>query len=156
MITPFVIRLIVLGAVIAALVGFGYSSGSAAKQRAWDKEKAVLVKQRLAEVEQARQTEIALQLKVQKAQDAREIESAKSHRLAASLRAERDGLRNELTAFASGSPDDSLAACRERTAAATGVLENALRTSEECAENAEALATDVRSLRSAWPVNSTE
>ena len=147
-----IFRLLAAAAVLAGLFFWGYSVGSTSKQRAWDLATAAQVKNQLTLAEYTRSVESALQLKIQEAQNAREVESAKSRRLAASLRAERDGLRNELAAFASGPSDDSLAACRERTAAATRVLESALRTSEECAGNAETLATDVRSLRAAWPV----
>jgi hypothetical protein len=73
----------------------------------------------------------------------------------AAVRVERDGLRSELaTAIATGGVEasaDTIQACRERAETAGVLLGKALRTSEECAGDAEDLAAGVRGLSASWP-----
>ena len=73
------------------------------------------------------------------------------------VRDERDGLRNALVnRIATGGIEasaDSVQACRDRAESAGGLLVKALRVSQECAGDAEDLATGVRGLSAAWPVN---
>lgn len=151
-IIPLWAKALILTTFLTSLIGFGWAGGSSHKQKEWNLAKAAQIQAQLKESEHARQTETALQLKVQEAQNAREAESVKNRRIAAGLRAERDGLRDEIAAFASGSTSDTGDACRERATSLGILLEGALRTSEECANSAETLSGDVRSLRSAWPV----
>jgi len=73
------------------------------------------------------------------------------------VRDERDGLRNALVnSISTGGVEasaDSVQACRDRAESAGGLLVKALRVSQECAGDAEDLATGVRGLSAAWPVN---
>jgi len=72
------------------------------------------------------------------------------------VRDERDGLRNALVnRIATGGIEasaDSVQACRDRAESAGSLLVKALRVSQECAGDAEDLATGVRGLSAAWPV----
>jgi Protein of unknown function (DUF2514) len=148
----FILKLLWPVALAVAIFGFGYSVGGASKQRAWDLANARVVKEQLAQSEAARKVEEGLRKQVQEAQNAREAERARNQRIAAGLRDDRDRLRDELAKYASGPPADTTDACHDRAAALGGVLAEALRSGEECAEAAESLASDVRVLRSAWPV----
>ena len=143
----------IVGPLLLAIIlfGWGYSAGSASKQRAWDLATAAQVKAQLAATEAARATEQALQAKVKEANDARQAEKAKSERAAALLRAESDRLRSDIARFASAKPDDTAAACGERSATLGGLLETALRTSEDCAVEGERVAEELRAVLRAWP-----
>jgi len=70
------------------------------------------------------------------------------------VRDERDGLRNALVnSISTGGVEasaDSVQACRDRAESAGGLLVKALRVSQECAGDAEDLATGVRGLSAAW------
>jgi hypothetical protein len=72
----------------------------------------------------------------------------------AAVRDERDGLRNALVnSIATGGVEasaDSVQACRDRAETAGGLLVKALRVSQDCAGDAEDLATGVRGLSAAW------
>lgn len=143
--------LIVLG-VIAGLIGFGYSTGSASTQRKWDAATAIQVQAQLAATEQARATEQALQAKVSEASHARERDRIKNNRIAADLRAGADRLRSDIAAFAGGGPNDPAAACSERAATLGSVLDGVLSDARTCAAGAETVADDLRAMIAAWPV----
>ena len=143
----------IVGPLLLAIVLFawGYSAGSASKQRAWDLATAAQVKAQLAAIEAARAAEQALQAKVKEANDARQAEKAKSERAAALLRAESDRLRSDIARFASAKPDDTAAACGERSATLGAVLDGVLSDYRACTESAESVAADLRAVMSAWP-----
>lgn len=85
-----------------------------------------------------------------------ETERTNTRRALAALRDDRDRMRDELDAAARGRVEesgDTLAACRERASTLGRLLGAALRTSEDCAGDAEDLAAGVRALRDAWPVS---
>ena len=148
----FIFRLLWPVALAVAIFGFGYSVGGASKQRAWDLSNAKTVKEQLAQSEAARKVEEGLRKQVQEAQNAREAERVRNQRIAAGLRNDRDRMRDELSKYASGTPTDTCDAIRERASALGELLGSALQVSQECAGAAESLASDVRVLRSAWPV----
>ena len=70
-------------------------------------------------------------------------------------RTERDGLRDQIdTALVTGgraASDDTVAACHERAARASGLLADGLRIQEDLAGRAESCAADLRAMRGAWP-----
>lgn len=102
-----------------------------------------------------RQLEAAFNETIREAIRVQTAERASNARFAA-LRAERDELRNVIDAYAAsggGAPsDDSLAACRERAAALGVLLVEGVQVQVGLADAAEGHATDVRALRSSWPV----
>lgn len=150
-----------LGVLLAlALAGLAVQSIRLAGSQA---EKSAIVAQHDREAreraELAREAEIlarrqgdTMARNVQEAQRARETEIAASGRTADRLRVERDGLRLEIAAYASGRPDDSAAAGRDRAAALGVLLDDALRVAAACTDGAEQHATDVRTLLRGWPV----
>ena len=148
----FILRLLWPVALAVAIFGFGYSVGGASKQRAWDLANARVVKEQLAQSEAARKVEEGLRKQVQEAQNAREAERVRNNRIASGLRNERDRMRDELSKYASGTPTDSCDAIRERATTLGELLGSALSANQGCTEAAESLASDVRVLRSAWPV----
>jgi len=100
--------------------------------------------------------EHAMQGKLKEAQDALSKEQASQRRVAADLqrtRLERDGLRDQVTAFAGGGQpaDDSVTACRVRSEALGKLLVDGLRVQEDLASGAESASGDVRALLAAWP-----
>jgi hypothetical protein len=118
--------------------------------------KAGIVAAALAYSEAARKTEQQHAERIAHAQRTREQEVSRSRRAADLLRVERDGLRNEIAAFATGPADDTGPACRERATALGALLDDALRTAAACAAGAEQHASDVRALQGAWPVTNTK
>ena len=103
------------------------------------------------------QIEAMMQKVKQGAQDAIKTANAATANIRAAfaaVRDERDGLRNALVnSIATGNVEasaDSVQACRDRAETAGGLLVKALRTSQECAGDAEDLATGVRGLSDAW------
>ena len=102
-----------------------------------------------------------LNAKVQGAERARTIEQEKGAALAAEFtrtRLERDGLRDQVNAFAHGPTtpsEDTLASCRQRAVALGHAVEDGLRVQEAIAGIAGTCATDLRAVLDAWPVNTT-
>jgi len=105
--------------------------------------------------EDNRQKERALAAQVKEAEHALSLERQKNARVAADLKRtldERDGLRDQISGYASGgSAPDSVAAARERAATLARLLGESLQLQEELAGDAEALAADVRALQAGWP-----
>lgn len=130
---------------------WGYSSGSASKQRAWDLATAAQVTAQVAASEAARAAEAAHEARIKEAQRARQTENSRNERIAADLRADADRLRGDIAAFAGGPAEDSIAACDGRAATLGELLGDALRTSQACAGQAEDLGGDLRSVLEAWP-----
>ena len=104
-----------------------------------------------------RRLEQALSAKVKEAQDALDKERKAHARIAADLqrtRTERDGLRDQIGAYAAADPAaDSVAACRQRAATLGEQLVAGLSVQEELAGRAETCASDLRAVLGAWPVN---
>lgn len=106
--------------------------------------------------DRTRAVEETNRLRRQGADDEQERERAATRAALAAVAADRDRLRQQLAAAATGgvqAADDSVAACRDRAEALGGVLADALRAHAECTAEAEDLAAGVRALRAAWPVN---
>ena len=155
---------------VAALIGgvgmcgtgvYGYfkgkTAGRAEVQRVLDQAVADHNAAAMSASEAYRRLEQEAQAKVKGAQDALDKERAASSRIAADLRrtrTERDGLRDQISAYAAGGGDasaDSVAAARERAATLGGLLDESMRVQEDFAVEAESLAASVRALRDAWP-----
>ena len=86
----------------------------------------------------------------------RERERAVNAARLAAVAADRDRLRDQLTAAAAGGvaeADDTVAACRDRAAAFGRVLGDVLLGFGQCAADAEDLAAELRRVRGAWPTN---
>jgi hypothetical protein len=104
-----------------------------------------------------RRLEQALNTRIQEAQDALLKERAASTQVVAALnraRTERNGLRDQINAYAAGSGragEDSVAACRDRAQALGSLLDEALRVGEESAGDGEQCEAGVRALLKAWP-----
>lgn len=102
-----------------------------------------------------RRLEQSFAAKVKEAEHALSLERQKNARVAADLKRtldERDGLRDQISGYASGgSAPDSVAAARERAATLARLLGESLQLQEELAGHAEALAADVRALQAGWP-----
>lgn len=105
----------------------------------------------------ARVDEESMRLRVRGA--SREIQAeqertARVRRELAAARTERDGLRDQIGAFARGDPStDTAAACGQRAEALGALLDEALRAGEESAGDGESCEADKRGLLRAWPVN---
>ena len=162
---PFGIKLgliaLLLGGLGMAGTGlYGFVKGKAADKQRSDLVISRMVAQHNADAlkasEAARAKESELQAKLKGAQDALEKERATSTRIAADLRrtrTERDGLRDQIGAFAGGGgvSEDTISAARDRAATLGRLLDESLQLQEELAGDAEALASEVRALRQSWP-----
>ena len=135
----------------------GKAAGRAEVQRVLDQAVADHNAAAMSASEAYRRLEQEAQAKVKGAQDALDKERAASSRIAADLRrtrTERDGLRDQISAYAAGGGDasaDSVAAARERAATLGSLLDESMRVQEDLAVEAESLAASVRALRNAWP-----
>lgn len=148
-------------AIVAAL-GFAAAAG-------WQTVRLAAVRATLAEERQAaadaariasegnRLEEKRLARIVKEKEDAGRQEIARTNRIAAGLRAERDGLRGDIAEFAAGrrAADDSAAACRRDAATLGELLADALRREEDATRAAETHAGSARTLLGAWPVAAT-
>lgn len=107
----------------------------------------------LTYAQNARAVEADHNRRVHDAQRNREAALQAQRLVADSLRGELDGMRAAAASFAAGPADDSLAACRDRAAAASDLLVRVLQAGARSTGAAEVHSTDVRALREAWPVN---
>jgi hypothetical protein len=148
---PLWIKLIAVAALAAAIAGWGYVGGKASVQAKWDAERAVQLAAQLEATEKARATEQALQARVTEANNALQTERSKHARVAATLRTERDGLRQSITGFIRGAATDTISACVERGEAVGVVLIEAVSVAGEFAEAGESCEADKRALIAAWP-----
>jgi cytochrome c556 len=115
-------------------------------------ERQAMLKVALAYADNAHKTTAQWAGKVSRAQQDRQLEIQAVERLADDLRAERDGMRDDIADYVAGCAGDSLAACSERAAALGELLDRALQADARSAGAAEEHARDVRALLSAWPV----
>ncbi len=122
----------------------------------WARARALQAEAARRSEEQQRIREQTLTARLQDAESQLEIQRESNRKLAASLssaRTERDGLRDQIAGFASGSGSatDTLAAARNRADKLGRLLADSLRVQEELAAGAESEAANVRSLLAAWP-----
>jgi hypothetical protein len=150
---PYGLILRILGPLLIAgiVFMFGFSNGEARIQRKWDLATAAQVKAQLAATDAARAKEQAWQFQLTEAQRNGQLEKDRTARVIASLRTERDGLRQSIAGFTSARPDDTAEAYRERCASTGNLLQEALRVSEACAADGERVSSDLRTLLMAWP-----
>lgn len=152
-------------AIVAAL-GFAAAAGwqtvrlvseqrdRAREQRDYSVERAQAAAKALIASEGYRLEERRMERIAREAEHAGKLESDRSARIAAGLRAERDGLRNDIAEFAAGrrAAEDTLAACRRDAAELGALLADALRREEDATRAAETHAGSTRTLLEAWPV----
>lgn len=170
--TPFdwPVRLAFAGAAVAAgiaLWAWRYQQGLAdghkdrdvavaAVQQAWDADRLRRSSEALRLVTEAVAERNAQQKRADDAERAHLDAKAQIDRLAADLAAAGDRMRLAIQAYAAG-PGDSgdaaadLATCRERSRAIGGLLDEALRTSAQCAADGESDRATARALWDAWP-----
>jgi type II secretory pathway pseudopilin PulG len=151
MIPSFVIKGLIVAAVVAAFGFWAWTGGKASERKDWLVKEAAQVAAQLAATEAARATEQAWQTKLNEAQHNGKLEKDKAARVIAGLRLERDGLRQSITGFTSVRPDDTSETYRERCTATGSLLQEALRVSEACADDGERISADLRSVLAAWP-----
>ncbi len=110
-----------------------------------------------AAAEKFRAQERAWQTKVEEVQHALAAQQDKTRAVEANLRRARTelvGLRGDIARYAAGgasAAEDTLAACRDRTAALGNLLGQALQASEECAGDGERERNKLEAVRGAWP-----
>lgn len=144
----------------------GTWSGSSLKSASADRQVAAVQKQMAEEraaaqrkyqeaVAQVESLSAAMQQRKEKAEDVRIVERTRIVRVAADLDADVVRLRDDIASYAVGlaAAEDSLAAARGRAETLGRLLDEALRLGGQSALDAEQLATDVRTLRAAWPVS---
>lgn len=134
----------------------GKTAGRAEVQAVYDKAVAEHNAAAIKASEENRRKESELAAKVKGAEDALAKERTAASKIAADLRrarTERDGLRDQIGAFAGGGgvSEDTLSAARDRAATLGRLLDESLQLQEELAGDAEALASEVRALRQSWP-----
>lgn len=145
------IRIIAPLLILIGIWMWGWSVGKTTIKKEWDLANAKAVAQALEDSEAARAKEEVWQIRLKESQREREKADQNNRRIANGLRAESKRLRNDLAAYASGTSEDTIAAVRERAIALGIALEEALRTSAICAEDAESLNADLRAVLNAWP-----
>ena len=149
---PGYFKLLALGALIAALIGWGWVGGKASERRAWQLKEAAQVAAQLAASEKARIVERELQQRVDDANAALQVEKTKHARIAAALKRDADGLRESIAKFASGPSGDPQCAATGRAVALGELLDAALQAAIGCAIRGENDAAIARGLYSSWPV----
>lgn len=130
---------------------------TATVRRDWALQAAAGASAALAAADRNRQTSAELQRTRDEAEHALQTDRAAAARVADGLARDRDGLRNQLSAYAagparsSGAPDPAFAACVDRSQVLGGLLVEGMQLQDELAGDAEAAAGDVRALLAAWP-----
>ena len=144
------IRLYATAIVLALLLGaIGVQTVRLAReQTSHAKDKAEWARLSLARSEANRFQEQKWQATAQEAERARSQEQKRGARVVAALSAERDGLRESIDLYAAGrgAANDSIDACRSRSATLGALVEDGLRVQDELASGAEALGADLRSM----------
>ena len=148
---PWYFKLLGVGALIAALVGWGWVGGKSSERKAWQLKEAAQVAAQLAATEHARAVEQALQERVNDANTALQVERQKHARVASALRADADKLRSDIAKFASGGTGDTVDACNQRATTLGAVLDGVLSDYRACTNSAETVAADLRAIVAAWP-----
>lgn len=151
MISPTMIRILIVAAMAFSLFGAGWKSGAGSVQAKWDRETIELTTLAVDLDKQAREDERTLAKKVQEAQNAA-TEREKT------LRAERDtavsaarSLRHTIAARRDELPGNTADACRTTADAALAILGECADTYQRVAEAADGHASDVRMMQEAWP-----
>lgn len=151
MISPTMIRILIVTAMAFALFGAGWKAGAGSVQAKWDKERVVLMQSAADAEKSARETEVRMSKKIQEAQNAA-TEREKT------LRAERDtalaatrSLRNTIAARRDDLPGNTADACRSTADAALSVLGECADKYQRMAETADGHISDVRMMQEAWP-----
>lgn len=134
----------------------GISIGRAQVQLEWDAGKAAAAASAASAEQQHRATERALAAKIERARDETNRATESRNKVAAALAAERSRVHDDVAAYArgasgSGAAGDSFLACLGRANALGGLLDQALRASEDCAVSGERDAAIARGLFAAWP-----
>lgn len=128
----------------------------AAVQKAWDDDRLRRSSEALRLVTEAVAERNAQQKRADDAERAHLAAKAQIDRLAADLALAGNRMRDAIQAYAagpggSGDAAADLAACRERTRALGGLLDQALQASAQCAADGESDRATARTLWDAWP-----
>ena len=155
------IGLLISGLGMASAGLYGLATGKRQERQVWEarveKMRATAAEAALKASTAYRAIESELARVKQEAESALNQERIKNARIAADLaraRTERDGLRDQIAAFAAGrgTTDDSLPACLVRAQALGVLLNKALQSGEGSAGDGESCEADKRALLRAWPV----
>lgn len=156
------IRAVIAIACCLALAGLwwhGYKNGEKADKQRSDLVIAGMVNDAQARLndanEKVRLQSASLQATKERAERDLQTERARNARRLADAAATSDLVRDQLAEFARGqqSGDDTLSTCRSDARALGDVLASALQAHGVCSANAEAEASNARSLLDAWPTN---
>jgi len=148
---PWYLKLLGVGALIAALVGWGWVGGKASERNVWKVKEAKMIQSAFDMSERARLKEQADRERITKAEQNGLDEKAKAERDAALLRADADRVRSEFAAYIRGPANDSISACVARGEATGLVLSEAISVAGAMAEAGEVCEADKRTLIAAWP-----
>ena len=159
------IKLIIVGAIVAALIAAQLAWGSHKFDQGVAKDKVRSDKVISGMVTEHEKNLAAANAKVesqneinrmalQGATRGQELERKRTSNQLAAVAADRGRMRDALAAAASGGVEatgDTVAACRERASAFGRVLDETLQAGAQCAGDAEDLASGVRTLLTGWP-----
>ena len=141
-----------LALVIGALISWSVQSVRYdTLRREYDSYRADAQQAQLDAVQAARLVEKKNTQRLQEALDGAERREAKNLADAAAARRAAGSLREQLAAIKSGLPGVSADACRVRASALSDVLGDSVEAYRDLAEQADRLASDLRTLSDGWP-----
>lgn len=123
----------------------------ASLQHNFDTYKIAAAEQRDLAIQAARLAEKRNTQRLQEALDAAERRDAKNLADAAAARRAAGGLREQLAAYRSSLHGVSADACRNRSGVLSDVLGDSVEAYRDMAEQADRIASDLRTMREAWP-----
>lgn len=144
-------RILALMALAAALFGAGLTTGLHIGELRLDAYAGQQDRATLRAAQAAAERTQALQRQKDEAIHAATLRAQQNALAAAAARTELGGLRNQLAAAQRRLPDASRAAADQYTAALGELLDQCAASYSSLAEKADGHASDVRTLREAWP-----
>lgn len=152
--------LLIAGAALVILIGLWAwgdkreDDGRREVQAAWDDERATLANAAADAEAKHRAIEQEFARARQEASDAQATERRRNARAVAELSADRDRLRSDIEAYASGHglrAGDPIATCNDRATNLGRALDDALSAHATCVGTAADLSAGLRAMRDAWP-----
>lgn len=140
----------VVALVIGLIVSFQFAQHSA-EQRGYTKAQNEYTQKALIASQEARKRELALQTKLQEAQNESQQYQIAIATAADRARVELDGLRNELSTISDRLSRASAESLRKYAAAANSVFQQCVNRYSELAKKADQHAADALMLQRAWP-----
>ncbi len=151
MISPFLIKAIAVS-VGVALIGFAVHRLDMSRQEiGYQRAKAEYNVKLLAAQADARAQEVAWQAKQKQEQEKTNEQLLARDAAYAALSRTTDSLRNAATNYSNGMPDDTIAACRERTRTLAGIFRECTDALRDMAKAADGQYIDALSCRNQWP-----